>query len=446
MTDLVLIGAGPGGFDTAIYAAEHGLSVTLIERHKVGGTCLNYGCIPTKALYHNAKHIKDLKKIDTFGINLDGFKLDYDVIKERKETIVSNQIKNILTSLKKLKVNFIEGEGQIISPNEVEVNGEIIQTKNIIIATGSKPSMFDFEGRDLEVVKTSRDILSLEKWPKKMVIVGAGVIGCEMASIFNQLGSEVTLVEYQDEILPPLDKDIKKRARNLYKRQGINIFTKSAFQKVEQREEGYVVTIEQKGKQLEFETDYLLMSTGRTPNLGNLDLEKLSIETTKQGITVDSNKETSCKGIYAIGDVNGELMLAHKATYDGYKAVSHILNKDMDIHFDQVPSVVFTFPEIAEVGLTEQQMEGKEYRTNKFLFKTNAKAECLNETDGFVKMIVDENDILVGCHIIGAHASDLIHEATAMIHVGVNINEYMNVIHAHPTISEVLSECIKGFH
>lgn len=446
MTDLIIIGAGPGGFDTAIYAREHGLEVTLIERHKVGGTCLNYGCIPTKALYHNAKNIKLLKSIDTFGITLNDYDIDYDMIKERKESIVSNQIKNIQTSLKKLGVTLIEGEAQIIDSNNVIVDGVNYEAKNIIIATGSKPAMLNFEGSELPVVHNSKDILSLTSWPKNMVIVGAGVIGCEMATIFNQFGSNITLVEYQDEILPPLDKDIKKRARNLYKRQGIDIYTKSAFKRVYEQDGKYIAVIEQKGKEKEFETDYILLSTGRNPNFGNLDLDKLKIEHDRFGIKVNENKETNVNGIYAIGDVNGELMLAHKATYDGYKAVSHILGKEMDIHFNQVPSVVFTFPEIATVGVIESDLEGTDYRTNKFLFKTNAKAECLNETDGFVKMIVDENDILVGCHIIGAHASDLIHEATTMVHMGININEYKNVIHAHPTISEVLSECIKGFH
>lgn len=446
MVDLIIIGAGPGGFDTAIYAREHGLEVILIEKGNVGGTCLNYGCIPTKALYHNAKHIKDLKSLDTFGVTLGDYSVDYDVIKSRKESIVSNQIRNIGTSLKKLGVTLIEGEASILSSNQVEVNGETYQAKNIIIATGSKPSLIPFDGDDLDIVHTSRDILSLETWPKDMVIVGAGVIGCEMASIFNQFGSHISLIEYQDEILPPLDKDIKKRARNLYKRQGIDIYTKSAFKKVFKNGDKYIVEIEQKGKTKTFETDYVLLSTGRKPNIGDLDLDGLHIEHDRFGIKVNEFKETSLANVYAIGDVNGELMLAHKATYDGYKVVSHILKKEMDIKFDQVPSVVFTFPEIATIGKTEAELEGSNYRTNKFLFKTNAKAECLNETDGFVKMIVDENDILVGCHIIGAHASDLIHEATALIYKNININEYKNIIHAHPTISEVLGECVKGFH
>lgn len=445
MKDLVIIGAGPGGFDTAIHAKEHGLDVTLIEKHKVGGTCLNVGCIPTKTLYHNAKTIKNMKDLNVFGVEVEDFKVNYETIKTRKETIVTNQINNILTSIKKLGIELIEGEASIVGPNKVEVNGEIIEAKNIIIATGSVPKRIPFEGADLPIVHDSEDILSLETFPKKMIVIGAGVIGCEMATIFNHFDCEVTIIEYLDEILPPLDKDIKKRARNLYKRSGISIHTKSALKKVIKKDDKYYAVVESKGKEIEFETDYVLLATGRSPSYGNLDLDGLGIEYSNIGIKVNENFETNVKSIYAIGDVTGLLMLAHKATYDGYKVVSHILNKDMAINFNQVPSVVFSFPEIASVGVTEQELVGKEYRTNKFLFKTNAKAECLNETDGFLKLIVDENDILVGAHIIGAHASDLIHELTAIMYKAINIYEYQNIIHAHPTISEVVGECIKKF-
>lgn len=445
MKDLVIIGAGPGGFDTAIHAKEHGLDVVLIEKHKVGGTCLNAGCIPTKTLYHNAKTIKNMKELNVFGVEVEGFKVNYETIKTRKETIVANQINNILTSIKKLGIDLIEGEASIVAPNKVEVNGEIIETRNIIIATGSVSHRIPFPGDDLDIVHDSEDILSLNIFPKKMVVIGAGVIGSEMATIFNHFDCEVTLVEYLDEILPPLDKDIKKRARNLYKRSGIKIYTKSALKEVIKKDGKYFAMVESKGKMLELETDYVLLATGRNPNFGNINLDKLGIEYSNLGIKVNDNFETNVKGIYAIGDVTGILMLAHKATYDGYKVVSKILDKDMAINFNQVPSVVFSFPEIATVGVTEQELIGKEYRTNKFLFKTNAKAECLNETDGFIKMIVDENDILIGVHIIGAHASDLIHEVTAIMYKNINISEYKNIIHAHPTISEVVGECIKKF-
>lgn len=443
MRDLVIIGAGPGGFDTAIHAKEMGLDVVLIEKHIVGGTCLNYGCIPTKALYHNAKQIKQMKSLGDFGIEVEDYKLNFDTIKERKEQIVSSQVQNILTTLKKLAVELIEGSASIKDANTVIVNNQEIKTKNIIIATGSSPALIPFEGQDLDIIKTSKDILSLKEWPKKMIIVGAGVIGCEMASIFNEFGTEVHLVEYMDEVLPPLDKDIKKRARNLYKRAGINIYVKSSFKGVRQDGETYKAMIEAKGKEVEIETDYVLIATGRKPNFGGLNLDELGIAYTKKGIQVNEYKETSLKGVYAIGDVNGEFMLAHKATYDGYKALSHIVNHDLPIRFDHIPSVVFTFPEIASVGKTEQEMTG-EYKTNKFMFKTNAKAQCLGETDGFVKMIVDDNNILVGCHIIGPHASDLIHEVTSVMYQNMDINTYKNIIHAHPTISEVVSECVKG--
>ena len=445
MIDLVIIGAGPGGFDTAIHAKEKGLDVVLIERHKVGGTCLNYGCIPTKTLYHNAKTIKNMKELDVFGVEVEDFKVNYETIKLRKETIVENQINNILTSINKLGIKLIEGEAKIIYPHKVEVNGEIIEAKNIIIATGSVSKRIQFDGSDFDIIHDSQDILSLKTFPKKMVVVGAGVIGCEMASIFNHFDCDVTLVEYLDEILPPLDKDIKKRARNLFKRSGIDIYTKSALKKVIKKDNLYFAVVESKGKIIEIETDYVLLATGRVPSFGNLDLDNLGIEYTNAGIKVDDNFETNVKSVYAIGDVTGIMMLAHKATYDGYKVVSKILGKDMDINFNQVPSVVFSFPEISSVGVTEQELLGKVYRTNKYLFKTNAKAECLNETDGFVKLIVDENDILVGAHIIGAHASDLIHELTTIMYKKINIYEYQNIIHAHPTISEVIGECIKKF-
>lgn len=444
MRDLVIIGAGPGGFDTALKAKEEGLDVVLIEKHIVGGTCLNYGCIPTKALYHNAKTIKDIKKISDFGITVSNYTVDYEAIKVRKETIVSSQVNNIITSLKRNHIDLIEGEAIIVDPATVSVNGEIIKTKNIIIATGSKPRKIPFVGDDLPIIKTSKEILSLDVFPKRMVVVGAGVIGSEMASIFNQFDCEVTLVEYMDDILPPLDKDVKKRARNLYKRQGLTILTNASLNEVVHENDTYKCIIEHKNKVVEVETDYVLVATGRTPHFGNLSLDQLGIEYSNKGIVVNENKETNINHIYAIGDCNGEFMLAHKATYDGYKVLSHIMNKPMSIHFDLVPSVVFTFPEIASVGKTEQQLEGTVYRKNKFMFKTNAKAQCLNETDGFVKMLVDENDTIVGCHIIGPHASDMIHEAVALMNRHLNVEECKTIIHAHPTISEVLSECIKG--
>jgi dihydrolipoamide dehydrogenase len=443
MRDLIIIGAGPGGFDTALFAREHGLDVVLIEKEFVGGTCLNWGCIPTKALYHNAERIHQTKTASIFGVTIDRFTINYDSIKTRKEQIVDNQINNIHMSLKRAGVELITGTASIVGLHKVEVNGQILEAKNIILATGSKVRRISFTGDTLPVVHDSKDLLSLETFPKQLIVVGGGVIGTEMASIFNEFDCHVTIVEFQDEILPPLDKDIKKRARNLYKRKGIDIYTSSSLIEVKQVENRYVAVIKGK-KTIEIETDYVLLATGRAPSFGGIDLDGMGLHYTTNGVTVNKNKQTSIPHIYAIGDVNGELMLAHKATYDGYKAVSHILNKDMKIDFDLVPSVVFSFPEIATVGKTEDQLQDSTILKNKYLYKTNGKAECMAETDGFIKMIADEDGHILGCHIIGAHASDLIHEVTAMMNQKIRISEYKNMIHAHPTLSEVIGECLKG--
>ncbi|QMS85934.1 dihydrolipoyl dehydrogenase [Candidatus Xianfuyuplasma coldseepsis] len=445
MRDVVIIGAGPGGFDTAIFAKEHGLDVVLVEENIVGGTCLNWGCIPTKALYHNAKQIAQVKEADTFGIHIQSMNIDYDVIKERKESIVSHQVNNIETSLKRLGVELIQGTATIKDANTVVVNGTELATKHIIIATGSSVRKFPFKGDTLMIIHDSKDLLDLHEFPKRLLVVGAGVIGCEMASIFQHFDAEVTLVEYQKEILPPLDQDIQKRARNLFKRKGLTIHTSATLDEIRQVDDEYVAFVKTKKGIVEIPTDYVLLATGRQPNFGGINLEQLGIDYQASGIVVNDNKQTSIDNIYAIGDVNGELMLAHKATYDGYKAISHMLNQPMDINFDLVPSVVFSFPEIASIGKTEEDLQGTTYHKSKYMYKTNAKAQCMNETDGFIKMLANEENVLVGCHIIGAHAADLIHEVGSLMYTKISIDSYRNIIHAHPTLSEIIGECIKGF-
>jgi dihydrolipoamide dehydrogenase len=445
MRDLVIIGAGPGGYDAAIYAKEHDLDVLLIEKETVGGTCLNWGCIPTKALYHNSLKWKELKEINEFGISIENPSLDFSMIKKRKERIVSSQVSNIESTLEKLHIDFIQGEANILEKNMVVVGENTILTKNIIIATGSSPRVFPFDGIHLPIVHDSKGLLSLNKIPKKLLVVGAGVIGIEMATIFAGFGTEVTIIEYAEQILPALDKDISKRAQTLIKRSGVTIFTSSTLRKLYEEDRTYYAKINSKKGEIVIETDYVLIATGRKPNFGNLPLKELGIHFDSSGIFVDSHKQTNVTGIYAIGDVNGELMLAHKATYDGYKAVSHILGNHYPIRFDLVPSVIFGVPEIATVGKTEKQLVKDEYRVSKFMYRTNAKADCMNETDGFIKIIVDNNDLLIGCQIIGPHASDLIHEVTGMMSRNSTLTEYLNVIHAHPTLSEVIGECLKKF-
>lgn len=443
MYDIIIIGAGPGGFDTAIYAKKNGLNVLLIEKEALGGTCLNWGCIPTKAIYQNAKTIQIVQKSDLFGINIPQFDVSLNQIRKRKETIVADQIKNIKTTISRLDIDYLEGNATLIDHETVHVNEQPYKGKHIIIATGSSVKRISFKGDDLPCVKTSRELLELTDIPNHLTIIGGGVIGIEMAAIFHGLGSEVDVIEYMPMILPSLDSDISKRAKSLLKRRGITIHTKASLKELTSETNRYHVLYEEKNKSKSLTTDTVLIATGRAPNFGELALDLLGIDYTDTGIIVDENKCTSVPNIYAIGDVNGENMLAHKATYDGYQVVHHILDKPSKIRFDLVPGVVFSFPEIASVGLKEDDLDRGTYHVHKALFKANAKAQCLDETEGYAKLIIDRERRLIGAHIIGAHASDLIHECTALINRNATIDDYFNVIHAHPTVSEVLADTVK---
>jgi dihydrolipoamide dehydrogenase len=441
MTDLIIIGAGPGGFDAALYAAKKGLNTILIEKEEVGGTCLNWGCVPTKALYENAKMIEQFKKSEMFGLKTKDFTLDFNQIKSRKESIVQGQIDGIYESLKHAGVTLIKGEATIDANNLVHVNGETLSAKNIILATGSVSKKLTFKGSDLPIVKTSKSMLELSKFPKNLLVVGAGVIGSEMAMIFKSFGAHVTLIDFQDEILMTEDKDIRKRARNLFKRAGLTIHTNASLSEVSKVGEGYTASFETKKGLETIETDMVLLAVGRTFNATGINLD--DFEHSKQGLTVDANKQTSRKHVFAIGDLNGELMLAHKATYDGYRVINHILGIKDAIRFDLVPSVIFTKPLIASVGVKEDDIKDISYQTVKAYYKSNAKAQAMDETDGFIKLIIDDNDHIIGAHIIGAGVDYMIHELSALMHQKVTLKEAFDMIHAHPTVSEIIHEAFK---
>lgn len=441
MTDLIIIGAGPGGFDAALYAAKHGLSVTLIEKEEVGGTCLNWGCVPTKALYQNAKMIELLKKSEIFGIKSQDFTLDFNQIKARKEMIVKGQIDGIHQSLKQAGITLIKGEAKLLEDKSVLVNGETLKAKYIILANGSVTKRLKFKGDDLPIIHTSRSILELKTFPKKLLVVGAGVIGTEMAMIFKSFGSDVTLIDFQDEILMTEDKDIRKRARNLFKRAGLTIHTGAGLKEVSLNQDTYTATFTTKKGDETVETDMVLLSVGRSFNPVGIDLNMF--EHTKAGLKVNAYKQTSHSNIYAIGDLNGELMLAHKATYDGYRAINHILGKEDGIRFDLVPSVIFTKPLIASVGLKEDDLAQQDYKTVKALYKSNAKAQAMDETDGFIKLIVSHEDCIIGAHIIGEGADYMIHELANLMHQNVSVKEAFDMIHAHPTVSEIIHDALK---
>jgi len=430
MKDVIIIGAGPGGYEMAIKAAQEGLTTLLIEKAKLGGTCLQKGCIPTKAYYQSASVLRQLKQCEDFGIS-GSFSFDFNKIYERKEKIVADLMQGISFLLKKNGVHVVYGPARLLSSNEVEVDDTVYRGKNIVIATGSKPIIIpEF---NISSVITSDLLLGLKEIPKKMAIIGGGVIGIEFASIFNVFGGEVEVFELADMILPMFDKEIARRLQTYLKTQGIKINTGARVLGLEEKGKIYYRL---RNKEKAGFADKILISIGRTPNIDNLNLDAVGIKYDRKGIKVNSNFQTNIKNIYAIGDVTGKMMLAHSATYSGYHALKHILNKNSHINFKVVPSCVFSFPEVAMVGLTEAQCRRYDYKIHKAYFRANGKAVTMSATDGFIK-IITVNGKIKGVHIIGPHASDLIHEAVVLMNQKVPLERFISYIHAHPTLSEI---------
>jgi dihydrolipoamide dehydrogenase len=448
--DLIVIGGGPGGYVAAIRAAQLGAKVSLIEKDKLGGTCLNRGCIPTKALYRNAEILNTLKEIDTFGIGVGEIKIDVDKIHCRKQCIIDQLVGGVSQLLKANGVEVINGTAAFKDKNTVEItlidgNTKTLSSPNIIIATGSTPAMPPISGADLEGIYTSEDILNFEHIPSSLAVIGGGVVGMELACIFNSMGTKVTVIEFMPNILGQIDSDITKRLAVSLKKKGIEINLSTRVTKIEKSSEGYIIYGEGKKGEVQFEAEKLLVSAGRTPVVNGLNLEGVQIDFDRKGIKVDSNYETNIKGIYAIGDVNGKIMLAHAASHQGLFAAERIMGKEAAQSNHIVPSCVFVFPEIASVGLTEDEAkkDGIPYKTSKFMFGANGKALALGEGEGFVKVIAQE-DKIIGVHIMGPHASDLIHEATLAITNDLKIEHIKNTIHAHPTLSEAFHEAVMG--
>ncbi|ERJ13880.1 dihydrolipoyl dehydrogenase [Haloplasma contractile] len=449
--DLVIIGGGPGGYDVAVKAAKHGLSVALIEKHEVGGTCLNYGCIPTKALYRNAEVIRDFKSANEYGISFDNYSLNFNQVQERKSQVIETLQSNIKLMLKKAKVDVIYGTASFIDEHTVTIEKNEEETtqltaKYFIIATGSTEKVIPIKGVNYDGVYTSKDLLDVDEVPKRLVVIGGGVIGVEMASIFHEFGSEVVIIEFLDQLLNNFDKDISSRLKVYLKKQGIKVYTGTAVEEIEKLDDGLAVTGKnKKGKLVTANGDLVLMSTGRRAFIDGLNLTSIDVSYDQNGIKVSDNFQTSQPHIYAVGDVIGKEMLAHTATYHSYKALDHMLNFENKTNFDVVPGCVFTFPEIASVGLTEEQANNKyeDIKVNKFMFRANGKALSMSKTDGFIKVIA-HNNRLIGAHIIGPHASDYVHEATVLIEQGIKILDAVSIIHAHPTLSESLLEALRG--
>ena len=439
-TDLIIIGAGPGGYETALFAAQRGLAVTLIERGNLGGTCLNEGCIPTKTLCRSAALACDMKKAAELGVAVGDWSVDFPTIMARKNAVVEQLRTGVEALMRHPKISLVTGDARFVDALTVEVAGERYAARDVIIATGSTAATLPIEGADLPGVVTSKELLDLHELPQRLTVIGAGVIGLEFASIFHALGSNVTVLEYAREVLPHFDTDMAKRLRQSLGKRGIVIETQAAVKSVAKINSSLAVNYEKKGKTLAVEADVVLMAVGRKANVSSLNLDDVGIDYTQRGITVDDNMLTNVPHVYAIGDINGKMMLAHAATFQGVCALNHIMGESCRVRLDVMPAAVFTMPEAATVGLTEEDCkeQGIEYVAKKSFFRANGKALSIGEPEGYCKLLVAADHRLLGCHILGAHASDVVQEVCALITRGASCDDLALTIHAHPTLSEVV--------
>lgn len=436
--DLIVIGAGPGGYEAAAEAAALGRKVAVIERDELGGTCLNRGCIPTKALCRSAEVALTIGNSAEFGISSGEPVIDLPQIMARKEQILAGLRESVGMVLKDVTV--IRGEAKFITASIVDVNGESYTAPEIFIATGSRPAALDIPGKELAM--SSDEFLSIQTLPKSLIIIGGGVIGMEFASIFSAFGVKVTVLEYCKEILPPFDAEIAKRLRTALKRRGIEIVTAAQVTAIEP---GMIVSYDVKGKTKTAEADQVLMAVGRKAVLPE-GLAELGVRIERGAIAVDDNMKVLFDGsdpsdvtLYAIGDVNGRCMLAHAAYMHGLVALGKARLTDI------IPAAVFTQPECAMVGLTEEKCnaEGREIKVGKAMFRANGKALAMGEPDGLVKIIADaKTDELLGCHICGAHAADLVQEVATVMTAGLKASAISDAVHVHPTLTEVVKAAV----
>jgi len=443
--DLGIIGGGPGGYVAAIKAAQLGGKVCLIEKGAWGGTCLNRGCIPTKTLFSVAKFATQIRDATGFGLKIQGAEIDYPQVLAHKDETVKRLTGGIATLLKGNGVHAIAGIGTLTGKNTIAVSKadgtqEQISATKIIIATGSEPANIPIFEIDEQQVLTTTGMLELKELPESLIIVGGGVSGCEFASIFNGLGCQVTVLELLPTILATEDVQVVRQIRLFMKRKGIEIKTQANVTQVEKSESGVTATLTS-GDQICAEK--MLISIGRQFNSEAIGLERVGVRTEQGKIVVNDRMETSIPGIYAVGDVASRYLLAHVASAEGIVAARNCMGENVEMDYSTVPSCVFTIPEIARVGMTEDEAkaEGYEVKVGRFPYAASGKALGMRETDGFAKVIADgEYGDILGVHILGAHASDLIHEATLAIRLGASVADLAHTIHAHPTLGEIVME------
>ena len=463
----MIIGAGPGGYETALLAAKRGVEVVLIESAHVGGTCLNEGCIPTKTFCKNAEVLDSLREGETFGLTDLTYGFDFSKVIDRKNAVVEQLrggveglLNNKLITLVRGKASFKDAHTVTVTPGATPVTIEKsveYSADHIIIATGSVSSSLPIPGADLPGILTSREILDIEKVPSSLCVIGGGVIGLEFASIFRSFGCEVTVLEYCKDILPRFDTDLAKRLKQSLSKRGISVETQAQVTSITECDaDAYTVSYTRKGKEETVTAEKVLMAVGRRANVASLNLDDIGLEYTQRGIVTDERTmQTNIPHIYAVGDINGRMMLAHAATFQGIVALDHIMGVENQIDLSVMPAAVFTSPEAASVGLTEDECKerGIPVKCLKSFFRANGKAVTMGETDGFCKVVVAaepkegaqspyQPGRVLGCHLYGPHSSDIVQEACAMISRKATLEEFQSVIHTHPTLTEVLQSAI----
>lgn len=450
--DVAVIGSGPGGYVAAIRCAQLGMKTAIIERYStLGGTCLNVGCIPSKALLDSSEHYHQAKEqFATHGIKLKNLEVDMPQMIKRKREVVDQTTSGIDFLMKKNKIDVLHGHGSFVSKNEIEVTPDKgdktkIQADKVIIATGSKPSTLPFIEIDKKRVITSTEALELQKVPNKMIVIGGGVIGLELGSVYARLGTEVTVVEYMDSIIPTMDRTMGKELGRSLKKLGVKLLLSHKVKEVKATSRSVTVKADdKKGQEVELKADYCLVAVGRKPYTDNLGLDKAGVKVDDRGrVEVNDHLETSTPGIYAIGDVVRGAMLAHKAEEEGVMVAEFLAGQKPHINYKLIPGVVYTWPEVASVGYTEEELKDQKvpYKSGSFPFKASGRARASMDTDGLIKVLAHkETDEILGVHMVGPRAADMIAEAVVAMEFRASAEDISRMSHAHPTFTEAFKE------
>jgi dihydrolipoamide dehydrogenase len=449
--DVAIIGSGPGGYVAAIRCAQLGMKTALIEKYDtLGGTCLNVGCIPSKALLDSSHHYEDATKhFEEHGIEIPGeIKINFEKMIARKASVVSQTCDGVAYLMKKNKIDVFTGMGSFVDVTHIKIDGEkseTIEAKNIIIATGSKPANLPFITLDKERVITSTEALTLKEIPKHMVVIGGGYIGLELSQVYRRLGAEVTVIEYLDRIAPATDKSLSKELMKVLKKQGVKFQLSHAVNKVERNGDEVTVTAKnKKGEEVEFKGDYVLVSVGRRPYTDKLNATAAGLKINEKGqVEVNEHMQTNVDNIYAIGDVVRGIMLAHKAEEEGVFVAETLAGQKPHVNYNLIPNVIYTWPEVASVGKTEEELKesGIDYKSGQFPMRALGRSRASGDTDGFVKILADKTtDEVLGVHIIGARAADLIAEAVTAMEFRASAEDIARMSHAHPTYAEAVKE------